>query len=168
MVERAEILVCTKDIADEFLDISSQRNLYEVWQAARGASGGAVPNRGDIDVLDLRDCMGHLLMLDVVDGGRDFLYRVHGTNVARAYGSDMTGKMISDLPSEMSLNLLDIYRDAVTEAMPCFARIKSPLISSVDVMDRLILPLRHGGENVAKLLVGCYPRRWREKPTGYI
>jgi hypothetical protein len=75
-----------------------QRNLYHVWLAACERSGKSVPARADIDITELRECNGNLLMLQVEDGGRDFRYLIHGMQVARDFGQDLMGKRITDIP----------------------------------------------------------------------
>ena len=46
----------------------------------------SVPAHANIDITELRECIGNLLMLQVEDDGQDFQYLVHGTQVACDYG----------------------------------------------------------------------------------
>lgn len=72
-----------------------------------------MPGRSDFDALGFAPWMGHLTVLDVVDGGRDFFFRLLGTNIVDLYGYKMTGKSVSDLTREVGTTILKEYREAV-------------------------------------------------------
>lgn len=57
---------------------------------------------------------GKLGVLDVIDGGADFYYRLLGTKVAALKGYELTGKYVSVLP--------EVVRDAVLKEIPSFDR----------------------------------------------
>src|SRR5579864_4649402 len=46
--------------------------LFQYWQARR--LGRSLPRRCDIDVLDLRACLGHLVLIDVGEEARSLTY----------------------------------------------------------------------------------------------
>src|SRR5262249_55185257 len=48
--------------------------LYRLWDARR--AGSAMPSRRDFAFEDLIPWLGHLMLVDAIDGGRDFVYRV--------------------------------------------------------------------------------------------
>ena len=153
---------------DALLADESQRNLYRVWLAACERSGQSVPAGADINITKLRECIGNLLMLQVEDGGRDFRYLVHGMQVARDYGQDLTGKRITDIPKVSSETLLEFYRAAYRERRPYFSRMNANLISFVDTIERFKLPLTNVGDDVSRIIVGCYPLSFRRKPDQFL
>src|SRR5262245_53572554 len=78
-------------------DIREQRlrGLWEYWSGKR--DGVALPGRAAISPLEMRPWLGNLLLMDVVDGGRDFRYRLHGTQLVQLFGADLTGKLVGEL-----------------------------------------------------------------------
>src|SRR5690606_40981648 len=44
-----------------------------------------MPARADMDPLELRDYLGWIVIVDVLDGGSDFYYRLVGTKVAHYF-----------------------------------------------------------------------------------
>ena len=62
----------------------------------RGECGGeALPARA-IDPLALRFILGWLMIMEPLDGGADFRYRLYGSSIAEIMGRDLTGCKISD------------------------------------------------------------------------
>lgn len=97
--------------------------LVAYWDAKRG--GRMAPSRSDIDPAELKAHLSGLLMLDVIDGGADFRYRLIGSALAQAMGRDSTGKRIGELYAAEPLvmkSLLDRFRRVVAEARPVFSQ----------------------------------------------
>jgi hypothetical protein len=163
-----DIHLCTADITVDLLTTGGQRRLFTVWSEARDKSRRTVPDRSDIDILDLWECMGNLSMLAVEGDGENSRYLVHGTNIARDYGEDLTGKRITDIPSDTSNILLEIYRTVWREQRPYLTRMNANNVSFVDIIERFLLPLTHGGDEVARIIVGCYPLSFRKKPDQFL
>ena len=74
------------------------RTLYGYWDRVRG--GKPMPLRTDISLGSIKRLLRHIHMYDVVDGGRDFRTRVMGTCVYIGKGTDSTGKLLSEEPSD--------------------------------------------------------------------
>src|SRR5262252_1200717 len=72
------------------------RKLYGYWASRRGSN--EFPARRDIDPLDFPEALGHVVLLDVLYEPLRFRFRLHGTELVRHAGYDMTGKMADDLP----------------------------------------------------------------------
>ncbi len=71
------------------------RALHLYWRAL--APGDSVPAYSAFDVIDVpRDLVPFLILLDVLEAGRDFRYRVVGTGVVEAIGRDFTGETVSE------------------------------------------------------------------------
>jgi len=62
--------------------------LRTVWET--NAEGkGTHPARADVDVLELWPWLGHLALVEVIDGGADFRCRLHGTAMVEILGMDV-------------------------------------------------------------------------------
>lgn len=97
--------------------------LLAYWTAKCGAR--AVPLRQDIDPIELKGHLPSLFMLDVVDEGRDFRYRLVGTTIVEMSGRDVTGAMLSTLYKsypDAFAKAAALFGPVVTERRPVFAR----------------------------------------------
>lgn len=130
--------------------------LLALWEARR--SGRRMPARRDLDVLDLRPWMGRIILLDVLGGGADFFYRIHGTDLAERIGFDLTGRRLSSASERpMTAQAFAEYRRAVEAREPQFYAGSSYLDRPHIIYDKLVLPLADDGETVDRLLVAIYP-----------
>lgn len=153
-----KVLLLTAEISSEVLELPGLRQLWDRWNAERTSAGGRVPARRSIDVLDLRDCLGNLILLDVVDGGRDFRYRVHGTNIAVAFDQDLTGRLMSSLPPEEARFFLRLYRRVCREQIPIFCRRRINAGVRMQLWDRLAVPLSSNGDQVDQIMTAAFAR----------
>lgn len=85
--------------------------------------GAHPPLQRQIDPASIREALGFVMLLDPVDEGRDFRYRLFGSSIARVSGFDMTGKMVSTHPA--SLHSVEF---ALAATRACFLR-NQPLYS---------------------------------------
>lgn len=110
------------EILDKPGDQSIQA-LLGYWQERRGDR--AVPLRRDIDPLDLKTHLPCLFMLDVIDEGRDFRYRLVGTTIADINGRDVTGNTVGTVYAG-NRGTLDyaakIFGTVLSERRPVFTR----------------------------------------------
>lgn len=125
--------------------------VYAYWQQKRGAR--ALPARSDIEPAELRAVLPHLMMVDVEAGPR-FRYRLFGTAVVEAFGSDPTGKYIDEvMVGAYKAFLLGLYNDILTSKKPVYST--SIYGGTRDKMlwtQRLMLPLSSDGTSVDKVL----------------
>ncbi len=70
------------------------RRLYEYWDEKR--AGRRAPARSEIDPTEIPDLLGYVNLLDVQDNPRDYRVRLHGTEVTRMMGREVTGKWCSE------------------------------------------------------------------------
>jgi hypothetical protein len=68
--------------------------LYQYWYGKRGAR--KMPQRADIDPLELVPYLPRLMIVDVVDDERRYVYRLVGTEEVRARGRDPTGHPVGE------------------------------------------------------------------------
>ena len=72
------------------------RRLYAYWLERKGAR--RYPARRDLDPVDLRYLLGHLMLLDVLRDPLRFRFRLHGTEITSRVRYDLTGKFLDELP----------------------------------------------------------------------
>src|SRR3546814_16038514 len=84
--------VCSSDLPTPQLSF-----LLRYWLGLQDSDGRVAPDR--IDPMQMRPALGHIMLLDVLDGGADYRYRVYGSEIAQRAGFDMTGKCPSELPT---------------------------------------------------------------------
>lgn len=129
------------------------------WNALdrHGASG--LPHLAQIDPFAMRPALGYVMLLDVVDGGRDFRYRLHGSTLAEISGFDMTGRMLSEFRASGYVAEFAVAADraACRRRAPVYARRRPVGAERVMVWHRLCLPLVDDNDEVARLLIGTAP-----------
>ena len=130
---------------------------YEYWLAKRG--GRAMPARADIDPIEMRGLLPHVVLMDVLRDAKpgwplDFRYRLLGTVVDSHMSRRLTGLCMSDLPyqqpdSQMWRN----FEWVVHERQPRLNRVPyiGPHRDFLTVVD-LILPLSENGDHVTMLI----------------
>ncbi len=125
--------------------------LHALWLAKRGAR--KLPARADIEVFELKPWLGWLSLLDVVDDGADFRFRVFGTALTERFGTDWTGRHLSEQSPEAQARSFPAYRRVVASSEPDFGILDRADARARYAWQRLILPLSTGGAEVAMLLV---------------
>lgn len=130
------------------------RQLYAYWTARRGCR--RFPGRADFDPIGLRFILGNLILVDVLDGETPrFRIRLHGSNLARRHGYELTGKMLDELP-------VSEQRDLARRSFTSVAQSGAPLHAHRDLWfdgrrvryETIVLPLSTDGVAIDMLLVG--------------
>jgi hypothetical protein len=138
-------------------DISDNARFVELkayWDGKRGTR--AMPERRDVDPLELRGHLGSLVLIDVLPGLIDFRMRLIGTNITRVYGRDSTGKAVSELKAadpEWWRFCDELYR--AVAALRKIARARGTLQmvgKEFRHFDALLLPLDAGDGSVGMIL----------------
>ena len=90
------------------------------WSAKRG--NRLMPARSDIDPVEISSkILPNLQLIDVIDGGARFRYRLIGTATVEAYGEDFTGRYTDEMfPPELRDFIHGIYRQVCTWKAPLF------------------------------------------------
>src|SRR5688572_6123690 len=139
----------------------SDGNLFEAplkilhgWWRAQRAAGGIPP----IDAADpsaLSDALGYLMLLDVLDNGWDYRYRLYGTEIAKRAKRDYTGMRTSELQvvSPIPTFYIACYRAVLVRPQPLMTRNQTPNDVATTSWTRLVLPLRGPEDNIACFLV---------------
>jgi hypothetical protein len=130
------------------------RGLWAYW--AGKLRDGVLPARRHISPAELRPWLGNLLLLDVIGGGRDFRYRLHGARLVQMFGDDLTGRCVSALPLQNVEALLAEGRQAVATRNAVYIEDGIVAEKTFIRISKLILPLAVDGVAVDMLLVGIY------------
>lgn len=130
-------------------------SLQGYWSAKR--AGLALPTRDDIDPSEIRRLLSHLAMVDVLDGGERFRFRLVGTGVVRHLKFDPTGRDLGTLPSTgpgsafwSFLQSVVGRREPVVDELAYFGA--SHVFGSIRLVG---LPLAGRDGNVAIVLLAC-------------
>jgi hypothetical protein len=131
------------------------RQLCALWEAKRGPR--PMPARADFDVLELKDWLGNLMLIEVLEDSREFRYRVYGSILASFYGYDLTGKTTEAVRTGIRETVRAEYRRACSERRPVVVVREHTIRFTKKLVTKLILPLSADGGSVNMLLVAIYP-----------
>lgn len=93
------------------------QRFIDLWDERR--AGRPMPSRSAFVPEDLREWFGHVLILDVIEGGADFYYRLVGVEIARALGRDYTGCRMTECAYEMPrADVIREFREVVEARHP--------------------------------------------------
>lgn len=129
------------------------RALFQRWQADL-AAGRRVPGEEILKYPEAAPLLRNLMLLEVIrdDPSKlDYRYRVYGTEIARAYGQDMTGRLTSEFPSGVASFFAELYETAIRRRIVIHSLHSPPMSVNVTKWERLIFPL--GDPEVKWLLV---------------
>ncbi len=128
--------------------------LLDWWEEARAES--FAPSIEVVDPFTLRPALGHLSLLDVVEGGSDFQYRIHGSLTAARARWEWTGRRLSEIETPLRYFFLVNYRAVLRRPVPLFSTHTPPIDVRMTAWHRLVLPLRRD-ETVTRVLVAILP-----------
>ncbi|WP_259781147.1 PAS domain-containing protein [Aestuariispira ectoiniformans] len=138
-----------KDIKSEYL-----RDLYQYWHG--NCAGKAVLPRDRFDPVDIPRLLSRLILLDVIDQGQDFRYRVVGTDVVGAIGRDFTGERLTDYhKGHEDISVINGYKILLETGEP---QLETRSLTSVGrdyvTYERLLLPMARNSQKVDTILAG--------------
>jgi hypothetical protein len=140
------------------LSAAQLRFLLRYWSELAGTR--AMPRAKEIDALEMRPALGYINLLDVIESGEDFRYRVFGSIIAAVAGYDMTARTVSALKVApyMAEFALASCRAVVLRGEPLLTEHRPPASAVPTVAwHGLILPLAGDEGAVTRLLVGSVP-----------
>ncbi len=105
----------------ELAHIRSQRlqRLHAYWRA-KADLRGSLPQRSDIDPVELPDLLPNLMLLDVEHDPLRFRYRLVGTRVVDFSHDDFTGTYLDQAGWVEEQGFTRAYTEAVTERRPAY------------------------------------------------
>lgn len=153
---------------DTAIDEDRLRQLYAYWLAARRDGDGGCAPVGAVDATEMRFALGYIMLLDCVDQGEDFRYRLYGSFIAERFGRDVTGRTLRTLAGNTYSYILEFfvaaYQAAVERREPLYTVHFPGPASETRSWSRLILPLVDDQNRITRLLVGQIPGKWRPRP----
>ncbi len=132
--------------------------LYRYWDEKRGRR--RMPRRSDLDPADLTAYLPSILLVDVVQDDRLYVYRLVGTREVSMRGKDPTGKPVMDntfLDREQALRNYDqvvLSKAPHVDATPTTSEDREWLD-----METIFLPLSEDDNEVDKILVYTVQKR---------
>jgi len=144
------------------IETQDLRRLYAYWEGLR--RGREFPARRDIDPLDFRYALGHVILLDVLYQPLRFRFRLHGTALTLRAGYDMTGKMADELPNAKNRRMLIERCRSVVEGRRPVAATDNRLLLARNPLpyEVLWLPLSEDGSTISMLMGALY---YRDEPA---
>lgn len=145
-----------EDVVDH-VDHPMVDRFAQLWQAKRGA--GAYPDRADFEFEELAPWFGHVIIMDMLENGADFRYRMVGTAITRFLNRDYTGQTVMESNYAGARDkVLDTFHRPVREGRPVFRR--GHVIWAVDKSWRTYqsvhCPISAGGQAVAMTIGVLY------------
>jgi hypothetical protein len=141
----------------DFTDARLARLLTD-WQAL-AAKAGDTPPVSAIDPTAMRYILGWLMIMEPVDGGADFKYRLYGSDIVQTMQRELTGCRLSDSWPNFANWSAQLYREVMAHKHPVLSRHSPQRYVAVDRWERLILPFADDRGNVTRLLVGAVANR---------
>ncbi len=138
----------------DIADIPNQvlRQLLAYWNAQRGDR--RMPGRAELDLLQVRDNIGRMHVLDV-EGPGIFRYRLYGGRVTNPDRAEMTGRTTMDYADQDFARMVTAHlQECVDARVPICYRIDGEVDGLPYRYIRLVLPLSDDGTVVSHLLVG--------------
>jgi len=129
--------------------------IYAVWKGLAGDRVG--PMREDVTPAKLRALLPWTWMVDVVDGGRDFRFRLAGDRVIHYMGRRYAGSLLSQFRGPRFFETMhDVFAECVARKGPVA---QGPIPSSLEQREYLegeviALPLSDDGAAVTSLFGG--------------
>jgi hypothetical protein len=130
-------------------------NALRYWECKRGDR--RMPSRRDLDPTEIPRLLSHLQMIDVIDYGARFRYRLVGTTLVETFGFDYTGRFADELFSGVRRDFVqNIYRTVCDERCPVFLHNVYQTVKHYSLVGmRLFLPLSNDDEEVNIILSAC-------------
>lgn len=140
------------------------RLLLDYWHRLRADQ--ALPRAAQVSPFDMRAALGHIVIVDALDEGRDGIYRLFGSKVAQRLGSDLTGRHLRELDdgSYLAQFACALHRAVFLRQEPIFVAHQPPAGVSATAWLWLVMPLAdETGPAVARYLIGMLPATARPR-----
>ncbi len=145
------------------IEAEKLRDLYRYWRGK--CREGAFPGRADIDPTEIPALLPHVFLIDIVDGGHDFRYRLLGTHIIESVGFEFTGQLVSEFmrDPEEELRAQDYHR--LVESREPRHVIGNMAVFGRDDMhyERVLCPLSSDGEAIDMIFGGLFYRLDRKQ-----
>jgi hypothetical protein len=129
------------------------RRLYRFWQIQE--RGNAAPPARGFDVEGLSPWAREVVLIEVRERTR-YRYGYYGTNFRAAFGVDMTGAHVDELPGEQAGILAAEYGHIRRTRRPYWRMYAAWFGDHSETWERLALPLLAPGGEVAFIIAAAY------------
>ena len=129
--------------------------LYAYWQGR--LNGRAMPARADIDPFQIKPLLPIVMLVEVLDQGRRFRYRLAGTAITDMTGRELSGRYVDEaLPGNgYGEYVIGLYRKLICVKRPIYSECDYISPSGLErTTKRLMLPLSSDGATVNMVLAG--------------
>lgn len=145
--------------APESLPTERLARLHLYWRSL--SEGDALPRATAIDPAEMRFILGYVMLVDVVDDGADFAYRLYGSKIAASVGRDLTGRRVSSLADDFERHLAlyfgASFHAAFLRREPLYTEHAATPDRPSERWQRLLLPLTAADGSIQRFLVGNIP-----------
>ncbi len=131
------------------------RALFGYWREKRGDR--AMPARADLDPLEIPTLLPIVGLVDVLDGGARFRYRLTGTEIVDVDGHDPTGRFLDEAPPDAGYAdyLIGLFREVTRERRALYGESDSRGQGRIERrVRRLLMPLSCDGRSVDMIFGG--------------
>ena len=134
----------------------------DYWLAKRGSR--TMPGRLDISPAQLKSQLPHILLIDVIDGGADFRYRLTGTQLRPFFPNDPVGKLMSQAIEPFGAASVEAtlatYRAVIRKREPMRVTGSGAWFAqNPKYFDAMLAPLSDDGETV-NMIFGAFLFDW--------
>lgn len=114
-----------------------------------------MPRRRDIEPSEIKGLLPYLQITELIDNGARVRYRLVGTAIVRAFGSELTGKYFDEILSGERLQYAyDTYRTMCSEKRPVLAcNVYFSKRETKLLCNRILMPLSEDGAVINQCLV---------------
>ncbi len=126
------------------------RQFYDYWNGKR--AGRSMPRRRDIDPIDIPQLLLNIMIAEVV--GSRFRFRLIGSAIVEAFGTNSTGKFLDEICSGGYRDFITgVYRTVCAEKRPVFAESEFATSKGYSITARrLFLPLSEDDRSVDRIV----------------
>jgi hypothetical protein len=131
------------------------QRLFSYWDALRGAR--TAPSRGELNPAEMKDQLGWVWLMDVLDGGKDFRFRMGGDRIVQFFGERLSGNTLAGV-SDRAPAFFGRLRDLVGMATVTQKAVAAgPTQTAYEPrafleVEALILPLSDDGVKITGIL----------------
>lgn len=150
------------------ISVGDSNTITSYWRASCGENFAPVWTRDfSLEHLPVK-IIPNLAVVDVLNGGENYLYRFWGTHQVNAKGYDMTGRLLTETPTQKSVGIGRLHFDWIVENKKPMAIMFNPhfLKHGFPTLISFRYPLSSDGKTVDKIVtyqpLDVEPSKWVE------
>ncbi|WP_281019863.1 MULTISPECIES: PAS domain-containing protein [unclassified Minwuia] len=128
-----------------------------LWQRLRREAGGRLPHRAAFRPADLVSVLPSLAVVQVLQGGTAFRYRLVGSRIVQIAGRNATGLMLDDelYGAEFS-RMISPYQAVVQARAPVQTRSPVLFADTWRASDNMFVPFTTSGDAIDQIIVSVH------------